>query len=269
MRSRIWWGETRVPMGMTSRWCIGPMSLWIHRREGEWRIAHEEDAAAPPDRMELAAEEGSADLFDHPSVVRYALGADQADAVMLTPQLADRAVVARPDRVLFIPPDTDMNVYVSSPLWVGISASGRELASFSIDTPAETWFGPSPREGELCYATRTACRLRWDDGLFRPHRALTAVRVHNRAPRPLPFESIKIPVHLLALFVAPDGTLWSQDVMLEADRDGDRSPLEIQPGVPRTVEGLKIVSSAREAVTDHLRSRTLWAWLPRQAGVRQ
>jgi hypothetical protein len=254
-------------MGTTTRWHIGPMTLWIHRRDGEWRIAHEEDPSAAPNRIEAGIPGDSSDLSGHPSVTRYALGAGAADTVTLTPQLADRAVVARPDHMLFIPPDTDMNVFVSSPLWVGIAASGRELASFSIDMPAETWFGPSPREGELCYATRTTLRLRWDDGLFRPHRALTSVRVKNRARHALLFEKIKIPVHLLALYVAPDGTLWSQDVTLEADREGDRSPLDIRPGPPVTVEGVEIVSGARESVRDHIRSRALWAWLPGQPGA--
>jgi hypothetical protein len=263
VNSRKWWGETRVPMGTTTRWCLGPLSLWIHRRQGEWRIAHEEDNEAPPDRTLVAEADGEDDLWLHPDVERFALGSDQGDQIKLIPQLADRAVVAKPDRTLVIPPDTDMNVYVSSPLWASISASGRELTSFSMDTPFETWFGPSPREGELCYATRTACRLRWDDGLFRPHRALTAVHVQNRARQALPFDKIKIPVHLLALYVAPEGTLWSQDVLLAVDADGNRTPLQIRQGLPQTVSGLEVVSNAREQVSEHTLARTFGALLPR------
>lgn len=263
MNQRIWWGETRIPMGTTTRWCVGPLTLWIHRRAGEWRMARHEDDRAPIGRIETAVPEGADDLWQRDGVERFALGADQGDTVTLTPQLADRPVVARPDRSLFIPPDADMSVYVSSPVWVAVSASGRQLAAFPIDTPFGTWFGPSPREGELCYATRTACRLRWDDGLFRPHRALTAVRVQNRAREALPFDRIKIPVHLLALYVAPDGTLWSQDVVLGVEPDGDRTPLRIQPGPPGTVDGVKIVSSAREQVSERTLARTFGAWLPR------
>lgn len=263
MNERIWWGETRVPMGSTTRWHVGPLSLWIHRREGEWRMARHEDDGAPLGRIETAVPVGDDDLWQHPDVERFALGADRSDTVTLTPQLADRPTVARPERTLFIPPDTDMNVYVSSHVWLAVSASRRSLGAFPIDTPFLTWFGPSPREGELCYATRTACRLRWDDGHFRPHRALTAVRVHNRAPMALPFDRIKIPVHLLSLYVAPDGTLWSQDVLLGVGPDGSRLPLQIQQGPPATVGGVQLVSSAREQVSDRTLARTFGAWLPR------
>jgi len=78
----------------------------------------------------------------------------------------------------------------------------------------------------------------------------------------LPFELIKIPVHLLALYVAPDGTLWSQDVLLGVDVDGERAPLQIQEGPPGTVSGLQLVSSAREVVSDNTLARTFGAWLP-------
>lgn len=263
MTERIWWGETRVPMGTTVHWCVGPLTLWIHRRQGEWRVARREDEGTPLGRIEKAVPDGDDDLWRHEDVRRFAVGADPSDHVTLTPQLPDRPVVARPDRTLFIPPATDMSVYVSSPVWVAVAASGRELISFPIDTPFETWFGPSPREGELCYATRTACRLRWDDGWFRPHRALTAVRVQNRARRALPFDQVKIPVHLLQLYVAPDGTLWSQDVLLGVEPDGDQLPLRIQSGTPGTVSGLRLVSGAREQVSERTLARAFAAWLPR------
>lgn len=263
MSQRTWWGETRIPIGQTTRWCVGPLTFWIHRREGEWRVARDEDASAPLDRLVVASPEGSDDLWLRQDVQRFALGVEAADTVRLTPQLADRGVVTRPDRTLLIPPDTDMNVYVSSPLWIAIEASGRELTSFPILTPFETWFGPSPREGELCYATHTSCRLRWDDGLYRPYRALTAVRVLNRSRTALPFERIKVPVNLLALYVASDGTLWSQDVMLSVGPDGVRAPLQIQQGPPGTVGGLTVVSNAREMVTERNLARTFGVWLPR------
>ena len=262
MASRVWWGEKRVPIGSTSRWRIGPLSLWVHRREGEWRVAREEDDDASDAPTEIAVPEGDDNLWSRAGVLRYALGATHDDAITLTPRLADRAVVAKPERRLFIPPDTDMSVYVSSPLWVSLSVSGRELASFPVQTPWETWFGPSPREGELCWATRTACRLRWDDGTYRPHRALTAVRVQNRAHQAMPFDKIKIPVNLLGLYVAPDGTLWSQDVMLETAADGTLAPLQIQQGPPGTVGGLTIVSDPRDQPTERTLARAIGAWLP-------
>lgn len=263
MSAKTWWGEFRVPMDSTARWRIGPLTMWIHRRPGEWRLAREESDEAGDTMVETAVPEGADDLWSKTAVLRYAVGVDSAETIALTPLLADRAVVAKPERTLFIPPAADLVLYMGSPLWVRLTVAGRELDSFPIHTPSETWFGPSTREGEICYATRTACRLRADEGLVRPHRATTAVRVRNHATRALQLDRIKIPVNLLSLYAGTDGVLWSQDVMLESTPDGALAPLQIQQGPPGSVGGVSVVSAPRELATPNTLARALSAWLPR------
>jgi hypothetical protein len=89
------------------------------------------------------------------------------------PMLADRPVVVRARQSVFIPPGEEAMLYLSTPVWVSIDLGepARALREIPVLRLSDTWFGPSTREGELCYAARTHARNHLDQVPRRPHRA--------------------------------------------------------------------------------------------------
>ena len=127
-----------------------------------------------------------------------------AGEIALTPALADRPVVARPEKPFCLPAGAEAVVYVSSPLWVVLStAQDLKLAEIPIVRPSDTWLGPSTREGELCYASRTFLRLSLDNLPRRPHRATSMVRILNHADTALPLRALKLPAPPIWLCTGP------------------------------------------------------------------
>jgi len=121
--------------------------------------------------------------------------------------------------------------------------------------PSDTWFGPSPDDGELCYASRTSCRLDLGALSLRPHRALTAVRVKNRASGPLLLERLNLPVVYLPLFCSAGGVLWTRDVTFDYIQGQDYAPLNYGAATPAHADGAELVSPPRHAPSGSLVTR--------------
>jgi hypothetical protein len=220
--SAEWWGRRRVPAGTAGLWRIGPLSLWVQRLDGEWRVAHEtgDDPLDMSLEEDLPADVG--DLLQKEGVGRF-VTAGKSEEVVLSPALADRSVVTSSEQPLSVPPGEEVTVYVSSPLWVRIEAGkpAKLLCEIPVFRPSDTWFGPDTTEGELCYASRTFHRVRLGDIPVRPHRATTAIKIRNRAKSMLALERMQVPVTHLALYRAGDGRLWTQDVLFERAGEDD------------------------------------------------
>jgi len=83
--------------------------------------------------------------------------------------------IARPLTPFNLVVDEKVRPHVSSPLWPELAAESANmvLPELAIQRPSDTSFGPSTREGELCCASATHCRLNIDELPQRPHRAIT------------------------------------------------------------------------------------------------
>jgi hypothetical protein len=198
-------------------------------------------------------------------MARFALSGED-DTVVLSPRLADRPVVIRPASRFVVAPRHRVSLFVSTPAWVRVSTRDDEvLAEEPWVRPSDTWFGPSTTEGELCYASRTAGRLRVSELPFRPHRVITAVTVENDGDSPLPIERLLLPVAHLSIFRREEGLLWTEDIQLR--RTGEQGfarfrvrtgETEREPSVerlaePRQVAGEHAVVRAFSALTDLFR----------------
>ena len=142
--------------------------------------------------------------------------------VSVVPALADRAVVTRPEHPFHLPAGEEVTVFVGTSLWVRLLVGDPpwQLAEIPVSRPSDTWFGPSTREGELCYAGRSFLRLSLDNVPVRPHRAVTTLLLRNSAEDELYLRALKLPVNHLALYAAPDGRVWTQDVIMERTQEG-------------------------------------------------
>lgn len=249
-----WWGAVTLPIGGVARWRAGPSTVRAQRRAADWRLWHDagDDAyavvAERPRRQSEAAPDGA------PSA-RFSF-AETPDTVTVTPALADRPVVVRPESHLSLPPGERVTLYVGAPVWMALKVEVRRarrgrketapvvLTEMPTFRPSDTWFGPSTREGELCYAIRTAARLEVAELPLRPHRAVTPVTVENQGTATLQIDRIAVPMPFLALYADRHGRLWSDAVTWTRQADGD-TIVKIAAGAPAGAERLAEPRDAR------------------------
>lgn len=214
---RQWWGRFAVEERQALRWRIGPLTLWVRRLAQEWQLSHRRDDDAEQDSTEIAAPESDWDAAARAELERFVFRRTGA-ALELTPALADRPVVTRPVVPFYLGGGEEVTVYVSSPLWLRVAAGEVVMRELAIQRPSDTWVGPSTREGELCYASRTHCRLEADELPRRSYRAVTPLLIRNRDRRPLLIERLSLPVAYLSLFATAQGELWTQTVTIKREQ---------------------------------------------------
>jgi hypothetical protein len=244
-----WWGAVTLGTGEVARWQAGPSTVHAARRPSDWRVWHETE----PDAYAVAAERVHRVHDATPETVaslRFSF-AETPDTITVRPALADRPVVVRPESSLTVPPGERVVLYVSSPVWMALKLEVRRprrrrnggapqavvLAELPTFRPSDTWFGPSTRVGQLCYAVRTAARLELADLPLRPHRAVTPVTVDNQAATPLELARVSVPMPNLALHVDRHGRLWSDGVLFTREPDDDTT-VRVTPYVPQGGERL-------------------------------
>ena len=244
-----WWGDFTVPKDRTVLWQIGPTTLWIHHGPRDWRIATVRGDDPFDSRLCIAQptdEMGDPDL----SVARYALR-DEDDTVRLSPLHADRPVVVSAQKPFYLPAGEEATLYIGTPLWVRIQAGRRQvtLTEFPLFRPSDTWFGPNTLTGELCYASRTTARLQLENLPLRPHRAVSAARIRNRAPTSLLLEKLKLPVKHLSLFCSDAGHLWTDSLTLERHEDSEHATVRLDGKPTRVVGRTTFVGPPREKIS--------------------
>lgn len=218
---RTWWGSFHLEHNAALRWRIGPLSLWLRRLPREWQLAQRRDHG-PINEQELEAgvpESEWARVAELP-FERFVFRQTRA-SIVLTPALADRPLVTRPMMPFHLSSGEEVTVYVSSPLWVRITTEGVLLKELATQRPSDTWFGPSTRVGELCYASATHCRLNLDELPWRSHRAVTPLLIRNRDRQSLLVERLNLPVGYLSLFADEQGALWTQTVTIKREQGND------------------------------------------------
>jgi hypothetical protein len=250
---RPWWGTFELEIGQAGRWAIGPTTLWLYRTAQEWRVLHRatgdplqstSEHTLPLEEEAWHAAESVADADPSVKRQRHSFRATSS-AVTLQPVTADRPVVVRPEHPLSIPAGEEVTLYVSTPLWIRLEAGSKRLQDIPSHRPSDTWFGPSTREGELCYASRTAGRLHLDNLPLRMHRAVTPLLVRNDADEPLPLERVHVPTQHLALYRSEHHVPWTQAVTVHRAKAGDGVEVRVESGPPDDVPGATRIQEPR------------------------
>ncbi len=239
-----WWGRFSFAEGEGGLWRVGPLELGIVRAREEWRIHRRTEVGASERHVEVPSDvrvEGADVIVSRFSFERT------GESVWLVPRFADRSVVVYPESPFFVTAGQEIVLFCSTPLWVRLEVGEERtgLEEFPAVRPSDTWFGPSTREGELCYATTTTARLRREEVVALPHRAVTELRICNEGHDTLQIEKVNLSVRYLSLYGARDGSLWSDRVILHRAKGGGESELEIVHGPPEALDA-EPVSSARE-----------------------
>lgn len=254
-----WWGAVTLPVDGVARWRAGPSTVVAERRRTDWRLWHTSGPDAHASVAERVRAIAGDAVPDGAPTLRYSFDA-APDSIDVRPRLADRPVVVRPESPLVVPPHETVTLYASTPVWMAISLEidrprrGRRadaddglavLTELPSSRPSDTWLGPNTREGELCYAVRTAARTEIDALPLRPHRAVTPLTIENRAASPLELQRVAVPMPYLALHVDRAGRLWSDGVRFVREPDEDTT---IEPA-PHTPDGGEKLAEPRTAPT--------------------
>lgn len=241
----IWWGDFSIGTGESVLWDLGAVRFAVQRQELEWRIAcRDRPGGEQPDWQVSHLHEIAEDFEEHWE--RYVSGNTDMP-LHIVPALADRPVVSRPSPPFTLFPGEEVRIYLSTPLWVQITTSdkGTMLKEFPLLPLSDTWFGPSTREGDLCYATRTHARLELNATPLHVYRATTSLWLRNRASSSLVLERLNLPVTYLGLFHNGEGELWTEAIELLRDEDSDTAELKITPGSPEEIKAAQRISEPR------------------------
>ncbi len=220
---------------------IGPTRIQVAHLEREWRVAASRvEAVMEPEALNRLVIDDPvpvlATSLNAPSreveISRYATRRSAA-GFRLVPLLADRSVVCRPLNPLFVMPGDQVEMFMSTPVWISIhlNALGGNDGSHVADIPAahlsDTWIGSSMVEGELGYAAVTKARLAYKDVKVKPHLATTGVIVRNLATRPLRIDQLNLPAPWLQVYATAENALCTDGIVLEHKEGDDYAELEI------------------------------------------
>ena len=226
-----WCAVHPIPVGGAWRWTLGPLTLYAENRPSEWRLTWKADR----DPTLEGGTHGAIDPATIPTEAQAARFTSHHDevALQLVPALADRPVVIRPDTAFWLLGGERVDLFASTPVWIGVRAgeSGRALNELPSFRPSDTWFGPNTREGELAYSSKTRARLDREPRVH-PFRAATRITVINHDADPLRIERVKVPVPNLALYLDQDGTFWTSPISLERTEGGAVGRLQVLDGPP-------------------------------------
>jgi hypothetical protein len=261
-----WWGRYAFELGARRHWRIGSLSLWITRLEHEWQVAHCWSDDPFDGSLEIARDdvEPPAELMPR----RY-LFTGNPSHLILTPRVADRPVVTRPELPLIIPGGESATIYMASPLWVEFAVelagqSGKpdkpppSFAELPVWRASRTWFGDNTLEGTLCYAARTRARV--EPGDVRGPRITTAVRVSNEHGEPLQVERLALPLPQMSVFRDAQGQLWTEAASVPYAGVGT-GPARIESAAPREAGPVSLVSRPRQDRQTNLLARAISAAL--------
>lgn len=235
MKNTQWWGIVSVPENNSFMLNSATFILAVEHKAKEWCIHVKRNS-------ELNVEENDKD-FKHivgefspvycGDISRYIVNGN-TNALEIKRSLADRTVVCRPKSPITIVPGASVVIYLSTPIWLTVGVADNKyilLKEVATQRLSDTWFGASTREGELCYASQTVGRLDIDKLPLRRQRAITPLLIENQADNDLIFERIALPVPSLSLFSTTSGQLWTQNVSLIREDDGDFAKLKL--GLPQ------------------------------------
>jgi hypothetical protein len=238
--------------------------LWVSNLEREWQVAHRWSDDPFDDALEIARDdvERPADL--RPS--RY-LFSDSLSLLSLTPRVADRPVVTRPELPLIIPGGESATIYMASPLWVelatgsaGTGGKPNKLLPSFLELPvwraSKTWFGDDNLDGTLCYAARTRARV--EPGDVRGPRITTSARINNHHGEGLLIERLALPLPQMSVFRDEQGMLWTEATTVPYS-GAATGPARIESAPPPEAGKVTLISRPREDRHTNVLARALSA----------
>ena len=246
MVNQAWWGEFTFEHHQQRCWRLGERAIILKRLENEWNSWNVETLTDNNEAMVVGDIKDFCPVDDKAKLGRY-LQQNTSDKLRILPLLADRSVVARPDTPLTLLAGEKSRLYVSTPIWFSAQILPKEecLLDLPFWRPSDSWFGPSTRVGQICYAKYTAARVQLDNLEQRPHRAITPITVINNHDQPLTIERINVPVTLLHLYADEAHQLWTTGISVHRERQTDNVALHLDKHAPVEALSAALINGPR------------------------
>lgn len=228
------WDEYQIDQGTTGHFKIGPLHLWVTRFKNEWRISSNSNNDSEDRTIEVEIPFHGI-IPTNLETSRFG-GKETGSGIRFTPILADRPVVIRPEMPFYLPSSEEVTIFVSTPMWLSLTVAPQfnKLFSFPILRLSDSWFGPDPTEGELCYAARTKAKLRFEDLTLIQYRAVTKIILRNESSKQLFLERVKVPVNNLSLYRSKDAGLLTETITIV--KDDDHKEMRLRLDKPKETE---------------------------------
>lgn len=245
----LWWQPQTLLNEQSCKIQLGPLQIFLQRKTGEWRLATElstqteyQDFASQLLTQWPQSRAASRFVFENEPL-----------QFCLKPVLADRPVVVKTHQPVYVPPGEAVTFYISSPVSIRIELPQANLTLQEVPTQrlSDSWFGPNTQIGELCYADKTQARHSKEELPKRVHKAVTPVRVKNNAGQMMSIEKLSLPVPYLSLYGLADGSLWTDQVLLDHYDDAELSRLHISKQMPLGSDGAELLAKPRLYMEKH------------------
>ncbi len=234
MSPATWWGDFDLEPGETLGWRLGELDLRIRSDVREWQVQRLVTAHPPQEPRDWLLDREVELLADDTETIDRFVFEHDSSRLRVTPALADRPVVTSPRVSTHVLPGQSTTLFVGSPIWARVEVQDppTTILEVPIQRASDTWFGPSRLEGELCYASTSLAVQNLGKLTLRAIRAVTPLRVENRAATPLRIERIKLPVGSLSLYASENGVLWTNEVTMGREADGETVSLDFSADPP-------------------------------------
>lgn len=173
---------------------------------------------------------------------------EDADAPLVSLQLADKPYQVNPAAEVKIEPKSRLVLYVSTPLWLQFkSGDGKVLVEYPTVVPRLSWVGTNTTEGSLCYSTKTSAPSIFSEVKHYKHRALTALELINDGDKLLTIDRLSLPLNILGLYYTANSGYWTESVRYRINPDtGDTTVVSAQRP-PEELGDVTIIAKARTA----------------------
>ncbi len=242
-----WWGELQFALNQAYAWQFGSLYLRLSRGKKEWRIEYHRPALQHEGQQDWNILDHEAALPQPTQFERYMFN-NTSEMFYLMPRLADRSVVIKPVKPIYIPAGQRTSLFISTPLWICGFVDNQKSPLFDIPViqPKDTWFGSDRMSGQVCYATPVDGRTELN--LLRPRafRAITPIHFYNDSHQQMRLKRINVPVPSLPLFYSEEGKrLWTSEIKVYQD-SLDRAPrIRIESRTPPMAGQVSFVQPAR------------------------
>jgi hypothetical protein len=245
----LWWLPQTLLHEQSRKIQLGPLQIFLQRKAGEWRLATE----LLTQTEQVHVESQLLTQWPQNRIASRFIFENEPLQFSLKPVLADRPVVFKTRQPVYVPQSEQVTFYISSPVSIRIELLQPDLLLQEVQTQrlSDTWFGPNTQVGELCYADKTQARQSKEELPKRVYRAITPVTVKNNASQMMSIEKLSLPLPYLSLYGLADGTLWTDQVLLDHQDDAELSRLQISKQMPVGSDGAERLAKPRLYMEKH------------------
>ncbi|MGX5172641.1 hypothetical protein ACUR5C_01275 [Aliikangiella sp. IMCC44653] len=238
---------------------IGALQIYITQLIQEWQFKHRfvlQDESLSEQKISITSV--ASIQVDNLELNRF-IQSDDINQLHIKPRLANRSIVAKPHTPVFLPSKQAITIYVSTPLWIAFYLNGFnqplfEMATFKL---SDTWFGPRPHVGELCYASRFSGRIDLKALPRRPSRVITPITISNNGDDNLKLEKIAIPSEYLSVYLTKNSELWTPTLKVTREKDQKNTRVIIDKNLHPALQDATKISEPRTSDQSGLFTKTL------------